>query len=171
MIDPNGVMSVGAGSGTHRWWALTGWVGLCVAIGMVTALIYQPDGWYAALDKPVFNPPAWLFAPVWTILYVAMGVAAWRVACLPGSAERTLALRQFGVQLALNAAWTPVFFGTRSLGGSVVVIVLLAIAIVVTIQRFHPLDKVAAWLLAPYLAWVAFASVLSVSLLTRNGKY
>ncbi|MEO8101291.1 MAG: TspO/MBR family protein [Betaproteobacteria bacterium] len=155
----------------RRWLALAAWIGLCVAVGIVTGLLFKPGAWYAALDKPSFNPPAWLFAPVWTLLYVAMAVAAWRIGCRPATAARSQALRQFGVQLALNAAWTPVFFGAQSLAGGVLVIVLLAFAIIVTIQRFHPLDKVAAWLLAPYLAWVAFASVLNVALLALNGRF
>lgn len=155
----------------HHWLALLAWVGLCVAIGAVTGLLFKPGAWYAALQKPAFNPPAWLFAPVWTVLYIAMGVAAWRVWCLPASADRKHALTVFGVQLTLNAAWTPVFFGAQSLGGGLAVIVLLLFTIAATIQRFHPLDKPSAWLLAPYLAWVAFATLLNVALLAMNGKF
>ncbi len=154
-----------------RWPALAAWVGLCVAVGVVIGLFFKPGLWYAALDKPAFNPPAWLFAPVWTVLYVAMGVAAWRIWCLPASTERKLALRLFGVQLILNAAWSPVFFGAHSLAGGLAVIVLMWFAIAATIQRFHPLDKPAAWLLAPYLAWVSFATLLNVALLALNGKF
>ena len=171
LIGPKKVMHPDARPNTRRWLALAMWVGLCVAVGVVAGLLFKPGAWYASLEKPAFNPPAWLFAPVWTMLYIAMGVAAWRIECLPASAERKLALRQFGVQLALNAAWTPVFFGGQSLWGGVVVIVLMAFAIIVAIQRFYPLDKIAAWLLAPYLAWVAFASILNVSLLAFNGKW
>jgi len=155
----------------RRGLALAAWVGLCLAVGMIAGLLFKPGAWYAALEKPLFNPPAWVFAPAWTVLYMVMGVAAWRIWCLPESAERQQALRQFGVQLALNAAWTPVFFGAQSLAGGLAVIVLMAIAIVVTIQRFHPLDKIAAWLLAPYLAWVTFATALNVALLALNGKF
>ena len=154
-----------------RWFALAAWIGLCMAIGFVGGFLFKPGAWFAALDKPFFNPPAWLFAPVWTILYIAMGVAAWRIWCLPGSRARNQALQRFGVQLALNAAWTPVFFGAHALSGGLVVIVLMWLAIAVTIQRFHPLDKAAAWLLAPYLAWVSFATLLNVALLALNGKF
>jgi tryptophan-rich sensory protein len=142
-----------------------------VGVGIVSGLLFKPDSWYAALDKPSFNPPAWLFAPVWTLLYAAMGGAARRIWRLPVSVERTWALRKFAVQLALNAAWTPVFFGAHSLGGGVLVIVSMLFAIAVTIQGFHPLDKLAAWLLAPYLAWVSFATLLNVALLALNGKF
>ena len=156
---------------TRHWVALVAWVGLCVGVGVVIGLLFKPGAWYAALEKPAFNPPAWLFAPVWTILYIAMGVAAWRVWRLPVSAEREQALRQFGIQLALNAAWSPTFFGANSLAGGLGVITLLLFAIAITIQRFHPLDKIAAWLLAPYLAWVSFATLLNVTLLALNGKF
>ena len=155
----------------RRWLELAAWVGLCMAVGIIAGLLFKPGVWYAGLDKPFFNPPSWLFAPVWTMLYIAMGVAAWRIGCLPASAGRNQALRQFGVQLALNAAWTPVFFGAQSLVGGLIVVVMMAFAIVVTIQRFHPLDKIAAWLLAPYLAWVGFATALNVALLALNGKF
>ena len=154
-----------------NWLALAAWVGLCVAIGVIVGLLFKPGAWYAALDKPAFNPPASVFAPVWTILYIAMGTAAWRIWRLPTSPARRQALRQFAVQLALNATWSPVFFGAQSLGGGLIVIFMLAIAIIVTIQRFHPLDKIAAWLLAPYLAWVAFASALNVALFALNAKF
>lgn len=153
------------------WIALAAWVGLCMAVGFASGFLFKPGAWYAALDKPFFNPPAWVFAPAWTILYVVMGVAAWRIWRLPESPARKHALRQFGVQLVLNAIWTPVFFGAHSLAGGLAVILLMALAIVVTIQRFHPLDKTAAWMLAPYLAWVSFATALNVSLLTLNGHF
>ncbi|MEP7155905.1 MAG: TspO/MBR family protein [Betaproteobacteria bacterium] len=155
----------------HRWLGLVLWIALCVGIGVIDGVFFRPGSWFDGLEKPFFNPPAAVFAPVWTILYIMMGTAAWRIWTLRPSRERTQALRQFGVQLFLNAIWTPVFFGAESLGGGLIVIVLLAIAIVVTIQRFHSLDRVAAWLLAPYLAWVAFATALNVSLLALNGKF
>ncbi len=157
--------------GSRQWLALAAWVGLCLAVGIIDGLLFRPGAWYEALEKPLFNPPSRVFAPVWTLLYIAMGVAAWRIWRLPVSAARKQALRQFGVQLALNALWTPVFFGAQSLAGGMVIIVILALAIMVTIQRFHPLDRIAAWLLAPYLAWVAFASALNVALLALNGKF
>ncbi len=167
----NAELSLAHAAGARRWVGLAAWVGLCVAIGIVIGLFFQPGAWFAALEKPAFNPPAWLFAPVWTLLYIAMGVAAWRIWCLPVSPQRKSALRQFGVQLAFNAAWSPTFFGAQSLGGGLAVIVLLLFAIAATIQRFHTLDKFAAWLLAPYLAWVSFATLLNVALLAMNGKF
>lgn len=154
-----------------RWPALFAWMGLCLAVGIIIGVIFRPGAWYAALEKPTFNPPSWVFALVWMALYVAMGVAAWRIWCLPVSIDRQQALRLFHVQLAFNAAWPPMFFGAQSLAGGLVVIIMLLFAIAVTIQRFHPLDKTAAWLLAPYLAWVSFATLLNVALLALNGKF
>lgn len=167
----NADLSLAQAANARRWFALAAWVGLCVLIGILIGFFFKPGAWYAALEKPPFNPPAWLFAPVWTLLYVSMGIAAWRIWCLPVSPERKSALRQFGVQLAFNAAWSPTFFGAQSLGGGLLVIVLLLFAIAATIQRFHALDKFAAWLLAPYLAWVSFATLLNVALLALNGKF
>ena len=160
-----------ASAPARRWLALAAWVTLCMAVGFVSGFLFKPDAWFTALEKPIFNPPSWLFAPVWTILYVAMGVAAWRIWCLSATLRRKQALRQFGIQLALNAVWTPVFFGAHALAGGMLVIVLMWIAIALTIRRFLPLDKTAAWLLAPYLAWVSFATLLNVALLALNGKF
>ena len=157
---------------TSTFISLAAWIAgtsLAAISGAVTAQAAQQ--FYGALDKARWAPPPWLFGPAWAVLYVLMAVAAWRIWCLPESAARTQALRQFVVQLVLNAAWSPVFFGMQSLGGGLAIILLMAIAIVVTIQRFHPLDRTAAWLMAPYLAWVSFASILNVALLALNGKF
>lgn len=154
-----------------RWLPIVVAIALCLGIGTLFGAMFRPGEWYAALDKPFFNPPNWVFAPAWTLLYILMGIAAGRIWCLPASPGRTRALRMFVVQMMFNAAWTPVFFGAHSLSGGLAVIVCMALAIIVTIQYFHPLDKAAAWLLAPYLAWVAFASLLNVFLLALNGNF
>ena len=170
-MNSDGGVDTSAPAHSRRWRILAGWVGLCMAVGIVPDLLFKPGVWYSALEKPIFTLPVWVFAPLWMMLSIAMGVAVWRIWGLPESAARNQALRQFCVQLALNAAWTPVFFGAQSLIGGLVVIVLVAFATVVTIQRFHPLDKIAAWLLAPYLAWVAFGSALNVAMLALNSKF
>jgi benzodiazapine receptor len=105
---------------------------------------------------------------VWLTLYTAMAVAAWLVWRGPSSPARRAALGWFGVQLALNAAWSPTFFGLRSLGGGLIVIVALLVAIAVTIARFAPRSRLAAGLLTPYLAWVAFATALNAALWSMN---
>ncbi|MFZ2279388.1 MAG: TspO/MBR family protein [Prosthecobacter sp.] len=125
----------------------------------------MPGAWYAALHKPSWNPPAWLFGPAWTLLYTLMAVAAWlvwkRVGC-----SRPLGL--YFVQLALNAAWTPIFFGAHQLGWALFEIVLLWIAILATLLSFRRVNRAAGWLFAPYLAWVTFATVLNFTLWKLN---
>ena len=117
--------------------------------------------WYRALRKPAFTPPGWVFGPVWTVLYAAMAVAAWLVWRQRGRPGVRGALTWFGVQLALNAAWSPLFFGLRRPDLGFAVIVLLWAAIAVTAWKFLRISKPAGVLLLPYLLWVSFASVLN----------
>lgn len=125
-------------------------------------------GWYAGLAKPPFNPPNLAFPVAWTILFALMAVALWRVAVLGRGDERREALVAFAIQLALNVAWSFAFFAARSpLLGLVVIGALLA-SIAWTIVRFRRVDGWAGALLYPYLAWVAFASVLNASILALN---
>ena len=124
--------------------------------------------WYAELAKPSWTPPGWLFGPVWTVLYVMMAVAAWLVWRQAGTAEVGLALALFAVQLALNGLWSPVFFGLRNPGLGFGVIVLLWLAIVGTMATFWRVKPAAAWLLAPYLAWVTYASALNFAVWRMN---
>ncbi len=125
--------------------------------------------WYRTIEKPPWNPPDAVFGPVWTLLYVLMAVAAWLVV-REGVRRREVrvALVAYVVQLALNLAWSVVFFGLESPGGGVVVIAALLASIVATIMLFRPLRPLAAWLLVPYLAWVAFAASLNVAVLVLN---
>ncbi|MBL8620323.1 MAG: tryptophan-rich sensory protein [Myxococcales bacterium] len=135
----------------------------CHAAGALGALVTDA-AWYRELTRPGWAPPGWVFGPVWLTLYTMMGVAAWRVWRTPSGPARTRALGWFAAQLALNAAWTPVFFGLRSLGGGLIVIGLLVGAIAGTIRAFRVVSPRAAWLLAPYLAWVLFATALNGAL-------
>jgi tryptophan-rich sensory protein len=136
--------------------------------GMVTAP--NIPGWYVGLAKPPGTPPNWLFAPVWTALYVAMAVAILRILALaPGAAGRGRAIVLFFVQLALNCAWSFAFFGARNPLLGLVVISALLVAIAATIAAFRPLDRIAALLLVPYLAWVLYASWLNVGVWWLNG--
>jgi tryptophan-rich sensory protein len=129
--------------------------------------------WYPTLRKPSFLPPGWVFGPVWTVLYAAMAVAAWRVR---RAAERTparatvgqQALVAWGVQLALNVAWSAVFFGQRRVGAAVAVLAALWIAIAVCIERSARVSRQAALLLLPYLAWTSFAAALNVRIWQLN---
>ena len=143
--------------------ALAGWIALtfCAAL---TGFFIQPAGYYASLAKPSWSPPAWVFGPVWTALYLMMAVAAWLVWRQGGWRAQRAPLSLYLLQLALNALWTPVFFGLRSPGLALVVIVSLGAAIVLTGRAFRPVSRVASWLLVPYLVWVVFAAALNFSI-------
>ena len=125
--------------------------------------------WYAGLTKPTFNPPNWIFGPVWTTLYVLMAFAVWRILRLPQtSAARRLALIFFFIQLALNAAWSWMFFGANNLLLGVINIIPQFLVILATVIAFYRLDKIAGWCLLPLAAWVAFACVLNVAIWRLN---
>ena len=126
---------------------------------------FLPGAWYAQLDKPPFNPPNWIFAPVWTALYAIMAVAAWRVWLRAGA---DLAIRLWLAQLVLNAAWSWLFFGRHNLGGALVEIVALLALIVATTVTFWRRDRTAGWMMLPYVGWVSFATVLNASLWYLN---
>lgn len=161
---PSAIPSPGFGA---RLAALAGWLVLCFGAASMGA-VFMPGEWYAALKKPSWNPPGWLFGPVWSTLYTMMAVAAWLVWKRGGFAAQARPLATFVVQLALNAAWTPVFFGLHWMGLAFAEIVLLWLAIIATIVRFYPVNPVAARLLMPYLAWVSFAATLNLTLWRMN---
>lgn len=133
--------------------------------GVLIGLAMLPGDWYAALAKPPFNPPNWIFAPVWSVLYVLIAIAGWR--CWM-SAPTGLPMRVWGVQLVLNFLWSPIFFGAHRMGLALGVIVALLVAILVFIRLNWRPDRLAAWLFVPYAAWVAFATLLNGSLLWLN---
>ena len=147
-------------SRSQRILGLCGWLAACFAAASLGAL-FLPGEWYASLRKPAWNPPGWVFGPVWSALYTLMAVAAWLVWKRGGFRAHGRPLTLFLVQLALNAAWSPLFFGLRWPGAAFVEILLLWMAIVATLLAFRPVSRTAAWLLAPYLAWVSFAAVLN----------
>jgi len=144
---------------------------VCELAGIIGSLFTTPSipGWYAGLVKPSFNPPAWVFAPVWTTLYAMMGLAAWLVyekGLKRPEVKKALAV--FAAQLVLNTLWSIVFFGAHQLLGAVIVIVLLWATILWAILLFRQISKPAAWLLVPYILWVSFASVLTVTIYVLN---
>ncbi|MFM2196772.1 MAG: hypothetical protein RLZZ505_204 [Verrucomicrobiota bacterium] len=128
----------------------------------------MPGDWYASLDKPSWNPPGWIFGPVWSALYAMMAVAAWLVWKQGGFAIRRKALGLFLAQLLLNALWTPLFFGMHLPGVAFAEILLLWLAIAATLIVFRSVNRTASWLLVPYLAWVSFAAVLNGTLWRMN---
>lgn len=125
--------------------------------------------WYAGLNKPFFAPPNWIFGPVWTLLYLMMGVALFLI-WQQGLKKQKVAtaLKYFAVQLALNFIWSPIFFGLRAPLLGLVVIVAMWVMIVATMRRFYPLSKPAFYLLVPYLAWVSFATLLNAAIAVLN---
>lgn len=149
-----------------RWLALVGWIALSFAAAFVGSR-FAPGPWYDALQKPSWNPPAWVFGPVWTVLYAAMGVAAWRVWRTPDP-RRRLALGVFVVQLALNAAWSWIFFGLHRMGLAFAEILVLWLLIAATTALFWRIDRLAGALFLPYWAWVSFAAVLNATLWQLN---
>ena len=147
-----------------RPWALVGLLAATFTVAGLGSLatISNVDGWYADADKPWFTPPSAVFGPVWTTLYALMAVAAWL------ALRRGVDLTLWWVQLALNLAWTPVFFAAQWLWGGVAVIVALDVVLALTILRFRRASPLAAALLLPYLAWVLFATALSVGVASMN---
>jgi len=146
-------------------------IGICLVAGGLGTIftISSIPTWYAFLNKPFFSPPNYLFGPVWTILYILMGVSLaliWQ----KGIKKRTVrdAMFLFGIQLLLNALWSPVFFGVRNLFLALIIIVLMWIFILKTILAFAKIDKTASYLLYPYIAWVSFATILNFSVWFLN---
>ncbi|MBM1173213.1 TspO/MBR family protein [Microvirga arabica] len=143
-----------------------------VAVAVSASLVTQPNipTWYAGLQKPAFTLPNWAFPVAWTILYAMMAYALWRILSLPENRPgRRAAIITFFVQLTLNGAWSFAFFGGRSPLAGLVVIAALIVAILATIRSFWRLDRTAAGLLVPYLAWVVYATLLNGTIWRLNG--
>ncbi len=137
---------------------------VCLLVGFLSGLStsFAIENWYVFLEKPALNPPNWVFGPVWSILYVAMGIAAALVWHQDWNrVEVQSALLTFLAQLLLNASWSVVFFGMQSPGGALAIILILWVLILVCIRKFYPLNKPAALLMIPYLLWVSFAVYLN----------
>ncbi len=147
--------------------SLIGWLVLCfTATG--SAYFVSTGGWYAALEKPAWNPPAWIFGPVWTILYVMMAVAAWLVWREGGWKVQGRALGLFLLQWLLNALWTPLFFGLHRTGLAFAEIIALWLVLAATVTAFWRVRIAAGALLLPYLAWVTFAAFLNFTIWRLN---
>lgn len=130
-----------------------------------TGAMFQPGAWYAGLNKPSWTPPDWLFPVAWTTLYLCMSVAAMRVAQIPGTGQ---ALAFWGLQIALNTLWTPIFFGLRRMGAGMIVILALLAAVAATAIAFFRADTIAGLLFLPYVAWVTVAGALNWSVWRLN---
>lgn len=144
---------------------------ICEGSGLIGSAFTAPSipGWYANLTKPALNPPSWVFGPVWTLLYLLMGIALFLVWQSPKkNKHRKPALILFAIQLALNAIWSPIFFGAQNTGAAFVVIIMLWVAILITMVSFFKVNRSAAYLLIPYIAWVSFASYLNAGIWILN---
>ena len=150
--------------------ALALFVGLCLGIGALGASVTATSvrTWYAALAKPSFTPPDWVFGPVWTALYLMMATAAWRVWRAADRDTTRGPLTLFALQLALNLGWSVVFFGLHKIGAAVATIFVLDVGVIVTTLAFRTVDRAAALLMLPYLAWAGFATVLNIAIWRLN---
>jgi benzodiazapine receptor len=142
---------------------------LTLGVGASASLLTTPElpAWYAALNHPAIAPPNWVFAPVWTMLYILMGIAAWRVWKI--TTLKSAEMAAFGFQLALNFAWSAIFFGLHRIGAALIEIAALDLAVLATIFLFVRRDRLAGLLLLPYLAWTLFASLLTHAFWRLNG--
>ena len=147
---------------------------ICLLIPLVTgslsglANVGSLNEWYVQLNKPSFNPPGYLFGPVWTILYILMGVSLYLIWKSPAGKTRIKALIIFGLQMVFNFAWTFIFFYFRQMGWALVDIIILWLNIIIMIVFFYKINKFAAIIQFPYLLWVSFASVLNASIWLLN---
>ena len=155
-------------SSRNQWLALAGFIVLSLGAGFIGGFATQNsiDTWYATLDKPSWNPPNWLFGPVWTLLYIMMGIAAWLVWKTKDRIGPAMVL--FGAQLVFNLAWSLIFFGLRSPGWALIEVVFLWGSVLLTMLAFFGRQTVAGWLFVPYHAWVSFAAVLNFAIWSLN---
>lgn len=153
-----------------RWGSLLVFIAGCLGAGGLGAIATTPEieGWYKTIEKPSWNPPDSVFGPVWSTLFVMMGVAAWIVWKREGFKAAKMPLSLFAVQLGLNIAWSWIFFGLHQPGWAFLEIVILWLAISATTVSFYGRSKLAGTLMVPYLAWVSFASVLNFTIWRLN---
>jgi tryptophan-rich sensory protein len=143
----------------------------CLAIAMLPGFVgaaYPPTSWYDDLVRSSLTPPGWVFPIVWTSLYLAIGVSLFAFLLVTDERERRVPLVLFGIQLVLNAAWSPLFFGAHAVGAALIEMIALWLAIAATAIAFGRHSRFAAWLLAPYLVWVGFATYLTLVIWRAN---
>jgi benzodiazapine receptor len=142
-----------------------------LGIGGVAAIFTTPQikTWYVYLNKPSFNPPNWIFGPVWTMLYIMIGIAACLIWQHRDEGKNYINARRIYIfQLLFNFSWSIVFFGLHQIFGALIIIVLLLISIIINIKSFSRISVAAAWLLVPYFLWVSFASTLNLFIYLLN---
>lgn len=153
-----------------RWFGLVLCVLICLGAGGLGAIATTPeiDGWYRTIVKPEWNPPNWVFGPVWTTLFVLMGISAWLVWKPAGFRAAATPLALFAAQLTFNVAWSWIFFGMHQIGWAVIEIIILWATILATTVAFFRRSKPAGWLLVPYMGWVSFATMLNFAIWRLN---
>lgn len=144
-------------------------IGLCLGAGVLGSVFTTSaiPAWYATLNKPVFSPPNWIFGPVWTTLYILMGISLYLVWTSKGKLKHN-AINLFFIQLGLNVLWSILFFGLKNPALALAEIIALWVTIFLTIKYFYPVSRLAAYLLIPYLLWVSFASILNLAIVLLN---
>jgi tryptophan-rich sensory protein len=153
-----------------HWKSLPAFLLLVVGGGLLIGGLTGPDPWFASLRKPSFNPPNWIFGPVWTALYVMIAIAGWRAwSRRTDTRADSLALGLWWLQLGLNFLWSPVFFAAHQIGIALALIALLLLSIIGFVATAWSRDRVAALLFAPYMLWVAFATALNAAFYSMNG--
>lgn len=140
-------------------------IGFVVGAGLIAGLTNMPGEWYQSLEKPFFNPPSWLFGPVWTTLYVMIGIVGARIW---QRAPKSAAMQLWFAQMAFNLMWSPAFFGLQNPELALAVIVGMLVTIVAFMVKAKPIDRISTLLFVPYLAWVSFAGILNLSIAWLN---
>lgn len=140
-------------------------IGFVVGAGLLAGVSNMPGDWYQSLEKPFFNPPSWLFGPVWTTLYVLIGIAGARIW---QRAPKSAAMQLWFAQMAFNLMWSPAFFGLQNPELALAVIAGMLVTIIAFMVKAKPIDRISTLLFVPYLAWVAFASALNLSIALMN---
>ncbi|TVR79257.1 MAG: tryptophan-rich sensory protein [Rhodospirillales bacterium] len=156
----------------RSWLVLAGFLAASLSVSLIGGAVTATsvETWYPRLITPAFTPPDWVFGPVWTVLYIMMAVAAWRVWRRTGFAGGAVPLGLYGVQLGLNLAWSVLFFGLNWIGVALAEIAVLWLAIAVTTLLFWHVDRIAGWLMLPYLLWVGYATVLNAAIWQLQGR-
>lgn len=140
-------------------------IGIIVAISLGIGYLTQPGEWYDTLNKPFFNPPSWVFGPVWSVLYILIAIAGWRIWC---KAPKSAAMKLWLAQMILNWIWSPAFFGAQAPKLAFIIIIAMVLTIYLFINRNWNSDRTSAYLFIPYAAWVTFATLLNGSIAILN---
>lgn len=149
----------------RKWLALAGFLALVSGGGLAIGFFSMPGEWYSSLNKPFFNPPNWIFAPAWTILYILIAIAGWRIW---QAQPKGTAMKVWWVALILNFLWSPTFFGAQQIGLGLVVVLAMLLAILTFIVTARKVDRPASQMFIPYAVWVSFASLLNGSIYVMN---